>query len=196
MPLGAFTAPVGPAGAGLDSPLCGRCRETPPTFAYARAAARYGETVREALHAFKFGGRRALATPLGDLLAETGPLLPVQAVDLLVPVPLHRRRERERGFNQSWLLARRLASCWQVQALPDVLARNRATLPQTEVGAAERHRNVRGAFRVSRPDAVRDRHVLLVDDIMTTGATVGECAALLGAGGAATVGVVTVARVA
>jgi ComF family protein len=138
----------------------------------------------------------ALAEPLGDLLAETRALLPEDAVDLVVPVPLHRRRQRERGFNQSWLLARRLAASWGVQALPDVLVRARGTLPQTDLGAAERCHNVRGAFRVSRPEAVRGRHVVLVDDIMTTGATAGECAALLGAGGATTVGVLTVARVA
>ena len=151
--------------------------------------------VREAVHAFKFGGKRALALPLGDLLAETRALLPIDAVDLLVPVPLHRRRERERGFNQSRLLARRVACAWGVPLRADVLARAAATLPQTDLGAAERRANVRGAFALRRPDAVAGRHVVLVDDIMTTGATAGACAALLQEAGAATVGVVTVARV-
>jgi ComF family protein len=150
--------------------------------------------VREAIHAFKFGGKRALADPLGDLLAETRPVLPPGPLDLLVPVPLHRRRERDRGFNQSWLLARRLAWCWQVAALPDVLERPRRTLPQADLGATERRRNVHGAFRVKHPGAIRGCHVVLVDDIMTTGATAGECAALLEESGAAVVGVVAVAR--
>src|SRR5262249_6663418 len=79
--------------------LCGRCRRRSPPFAYARSAIRYDEIAREALHAFKFRGRRSLAVPLGDLLAELGASMAVQAPDLIVPVPLHRRRERERGFN-------------------------------------------------------------------------------------------------
>jgi len=175
--------------------LCGACRARPPAYSYARAAARYGDVVREAIHAFKFRGRRALAAPLGDLLAETAAALPVQGVDLLVPVPLHRRRERERGFNQSGLLAHRVAAAWGVSVSAEVLARAAATLPQTDLGAMDRRANVRGAFRLRRPDVVAGRHVVLVDDILTTGATAGECAALLRDAGAATVGVVTVARV-
>lgn len=174
--------------------LCGGCRRRRPTWAYARAAARYGDHVRDALHAFKFGGRRALAGPLGDLTAELGPVLPLAAVDVLVPVPLHPRRLRERGFNQSWLLARRLATAWGVTARSDVLARRVATAAQTDLGADARRLNVRGAFTVRRPELVSGRHVLLVDDILTTGATASECALALRSGGAATVGVVTVAR--
>ncbi len=195
LPLGGFAIEPHEAGGGPAPHLCGQCRVRPPAYSYARAAARYGDVVREAVHAFKFGGKRALALPLGDLLAETRVLLPVDAVDLLVPVPLHRRRERERGFNQSRLLARRVACAWGVPLRADVLARAAATLPQTDLGAAERRANVRGAFALRRPDAVAGRHVVLVDDIMTTGATAGACAALLQEAGAATVGVVTVARV-
>jgi ComF family protein len=163
-------------------------------FAYARAAARYGDHARDALHAFKFGGRRALAAPLGDLLAEIGASLPLESVDVVVPVPLHPRRERERGFNQSWLLARRVATAWRLTARRDVLTRRVATAPQTALGAEARRFNVGGAFRVRRPELVAGRHVLLVDDIMTTGATAGACARALREAGAATVGVVTVAR--
>ncbi|OGL18649.1 MAG: hypothetical protein A3K12_15250 [Candidatus Rokubacteria bacterium RIFCSPLOWO2_12_FULL_71_19] len=195
LPLGGFAIEPHEAGGGPAPHLCGQCRVRPPAYSYARAAARYGDVVREAVHAFKFGGKRALALPLGDLLAETRALLPIDAVDLLVPVPLHRRRERERGFNQSRLLARRVACAWGVPLRADVLARAAATLPQTDLGAAERRANVRGAFALRRPDAVAGRHVVLVDDIMTTGATAGACAALLQEAGAATVGVVTVARV-
>lgn len=174
--------------------ICGACRRHRPAFAYARAAAHYGDHARETLHAFKFGGRRALAAPLGDLLAELGPALPLPAVDVIVPVPLHPRRERERGFNQSWLLARRVAAAWRITARADVLTRRVATPPQTALGAEARRLNVGGAFRVRRPELVAGRHVLLVDDIMTTGATAGACARTLREAGAAIVGVVTVAR--
>jgi ComF family protein len=174
--------------------LCGACRVARPPWAYARAAAHYGDCARDALHAFKFGGRRALALPLGELLAELGPALPLAAVDVVVPVPLHPRRERERGFNQSWLLARRLAIAWGLTARADVLARRVATAAQTDLGAAARRLNVRDAFTVRRPELVAGRHVLLVDDVLTTGATAAACAVALRSGGAATVGVVTVAR--
>ena len=195
LPFGVFPGGADDETSDAGGRLCGPCRRRRPAWAYARAAARYGDHVRDALHAFKFGGRRALAGPLGALMAELGPALPLAAVDVLVPVPLHPRRLRERGFNQSWLLARRLAAAWGVTARSDVLARRVATAAQTDLGAEARRLNVRGAFVVRRPELVAGRHVLLVDDILTTGATAAECALALRAGGAATVGVVTVARV-
>ena len=176
--------------------LCGECRTRRRLFSYARAAVRYGPIAREALHAFKFGGRRALAAPLAELLAELGlGALPGAAPDLLVPVPLHAHRERERGYNQSALLAKRLGQVWGVPVAPDALGRATATAPQTDLDAAARRQNVRGAFVVRRPELIVGRHVLLVDDILTTGATVGECARCLTRAGAAAVGVLTVARV-
>ena len=150
---------------------------------------------REALHAFKFGGRRGLAAPLGDLIAELGlGALPGAAPDLLVPVPLHRRRARERGYNQSALLAMRVARAWGLPVAHDALARIAPTRPQTELDAAARRGNVRGAFAARRPEAVAGRHVLLVDDVFTTGATAAECARCLVGAGAEAVGVLTLAR--
>ncbi len=150
---------------------------------------------REAVHAFKFGGHRAMARPLGDLLASLSTAdLPVPAVDVLVPVPLHPRRERERGFNQALLLARRLGRAWRVPVESRALARTSATLPQAELTAGARRDNVRHAFALRRPEAVRGRHVVVVDDILTTGATASACARCLVEGGASTVGVVTVTR--
>ena len=146
------------------------------------------------MHAFKFGGQRALSGPLGDLLASLGADLPVPAVDLLVPVPLHPRRQHERGFNQALLLARRLGRAWRVPVEARALTRVSPTLPQAELGAAARRDNVRHAFRLRRPEAVRGRHVVVVDDILTTGATASACARCLMESGAATVGIVTVTR--
>lgn len=184
-----------PGRASEGSP-CEPCRRRRPPYAYARAAALYGERVREALHALKFGGRAALARPLGDLLAAAGDrMVPRPAVDCLVPVPLYPSREAERGFNQSLLLARRVARRWRIRVEARALRRTRATRAQTELGPAERRRNVRGAFALARPATVAGRHVLLVDDVFTTGATVSECARVLVAAGARAVGVLTVARV-
>jgi ComF family protein len=179
---------------GIDG-LCGACRSRRPRFAYARAALRYGDLAREAIHAFKFGGRRTLADPLGDLLAGLGlSALPGAAPDVLVPVPLHPRRARERGYNQALLLARRLERAWGVPVIADALRRAVATQPQADLDAAARRRNVRNAFAVNYPELVAGRHVVLVDDVLTTGATAGECAMSLRRAGAATVGVLTVAR--
>lgn len=176
--------------------LCGACRRRRPRFAYARAAVLYGDLVREAIHAFKFGGRRGLATPLGDLLAGLGfSALPGALPDALVPVPLHPRRARERGYDQALLLARRLERAWGVPVVADALLRAVPTQPQTDLDAAARRRNVRDAFAVRRPELIAGRHVVLVDDVLTTGATVAECARALRAAGAVRVGVVAVARV-
>jgi ComF family protein len=174
---------------------CGDCRRRPPAFTAARAAARYGDTVREALHAFKFDRRRALAAPLGDLLAEI-PLgaLATGGIDVVVPVPLHPSRERERGFNQAALLARRAARVWGLPLAADALGRAVPTATQTALAGRERQDNVRGAFTVRRPEAVAGRRVGLVDDVLTTGATAGECARCLHDAGAAAVVVLTVAR--
>lgn len=120
--------------------------------------------------------------------------LPVPGPDLLVPVPLHPERERNRGFNQSLLLARRLGRAWHLPVRADVLVRVAPTRPQTELGAGARRANVRGAFALRRPDLVLGRHVVVVDDILTTGSTATACAVCLREGGAATVGVLTVAR--
>ncbi len=177
--------------------FCEPCKRQRPPFAYARAAALYRDGIREALHAFKFGGKASLSRPLGDLLAEAGrAMLPQPSVDWLIPVPLHPAREAERGFNQSLLLARRLSERWGVPVREGALRRVRVTRPQTELSAEDRRANVRGAFGLRRARQVAGTRVLLVDDIFTTGATVAECCrVLLAAGGASSVGVLTVARV-
>ncbi len=177
--------------------LCEPCQRARPPFTYARAAALYRDGIREALHAFKFGGKASLSRPLGDLLAEAGrAMLPQPSVDWLIPVPLHPAREAERGFNQSLLLARRLSERWGVPVREGALRRVRVTRPQTELSAEDRRANVRGAFGLRRARGVAGTRVLLVDDIFTTGATVAECCrVLLTEGGARSVGVLTVARV-
>lgn len=116
------------------------------------------------------------------------------SVDAVVPVPLHRQRERERGFNQSEILASVVARSSRLPVLRKALTRIRATLPQTGK-SRERARNVRGAFAVGNPEMVKERILLLVDDVLTTGATVNECAKVLMKAGARGVLVYTLARV-
>ena len=201
MGLGPGCAVCGEPFPGLGGTLpCDACRRSPPPYAFARAVAEYRDGMREAIHALKFGGRPVLATPLGRLLAEAGaralPVPPGDWVEGLVPVPLHPARLAERGFNQAELLAAPCAARWRVPLLPHALIRLRATRPQTDLDPAARRANVRDAFRVRRPPAVEGRRVLLVDDVLTTGATVGAAARALRAAGAAAVGVLTLARVA
>jgi ComF family protein len=173
--------------------VCSTCAADGPAYDYARSAAVYGGVTREALHRLKFGGRRALARPLADLTVEQCGATLRDGIAAVVPVPLARDREWERGFNQAALLAERIARRLEVPVRAAWLARERATKPQSDLSAAERLANVRGAFRAA--PAVADRHVLLVDDVLTTGATLAECARALRAAGAGCIGAVTVARV-
>lgn len=185
---------VGDAGGSISpAPPCAMCTADPPPYDYARSAAIFGGALREALHAFKFAGKRALARPLGDLAAEHCAATLAEEIEAVVPVPLARERERERGFNQAELLAHRVARQLGVPARPRWLARVRPTRPQSDLAASERRANVQGAFRAS-PE-VSGHHVLVVDDVLTTGSTLGECARALRASGARRVGVLTVARV-
>jgi ComF family protein len=172
---------------------CSACVTSPPPFDYVRAAGTYAGPLRDALHALKFSGKRALAGPLSALVLEQCGALLGPHVDALVPVPLARARERERGFNQAALLAAHLAAASGLPSKPAWLSRARGTRPQTELTAGARRANVTGAFVTSR--RVSGAHVVLVDDIVTTGATAAECARTLRAAGARTVGVLAVARV-
>jgi ComF family protein len=175
--------------------VCARCRRTPRAVDRSRAVGVYDGALRAIIHAFKYDGRRGLAGPLAARMALAGAAL-LEGADCVVPVPLHRRRRRARGYNQAADLAARLP-------LPIVaaLARPRATSPQAGLPAARRHANVRNAFALRtgwisrRAPAVRGRVVVLVDDVATTGATLEACARVLKAAGAREVRALTAARV-
>jgi ComF family protein len=170
--------------------VCPRCRRTRRAVDRAAAIGSYDGTLRGIVHAFKYEGRRSLAAPLAALMRERCGAL-IDGADCVVPVPLHPSKRRRRGFNQAADLANRLP-------LPrvDALARTRATSTQTDLPAAQRHRNVSGAFAATRRAAVmRGAVVLLVDDVSTTGATLNACATVLKAAGALEVRAITAARV-
>ena len=180
----------------LRTPLCSRCllAGDDPTGCmrhpghHVFAPWLYDERAAAVVHALKYGGRPGLAAPLGRTLASAVPA-PWRAADLVLEVPLHPARERERGYNQAAGLADALAGALAVPRLPGALARLRATPPQARLGEAARRANVEGAFVVSRPSWLAGRRVLVVDDVMTTGATLAACLGALRAAGAKAAGV-------
>jgi ComF family protein len=170
---------------------CRRCLLSPPPWQRAQAAFRYGFPLDRLLPRFKFHADLAAGDLLATLLQWS--LDPAERPDALVPVPLHPGRLRERGYDQALELARVLARDGGPPVLAERLRRVRLTAPQSELGAAARRDNVFGAFAL-HGDGALPGHVALVDDVMTTGATLGECARVLLAGGVRRVDVWTVAR--
>ncbi len=176
--------------------LCSTCLTEGRSFHKARSIGAYEGLLLEAISRFKFRGVPYLAHPLGALLAEyEDPEFSMGEMDLLIPVPLHSRRLRARGYNQSLLLARPISRRRSIPLNYSALVRTRPTQPQTQLSGPERRKNIRGAFEVRDADAVRGKKVLLIDDVLTTGATVQECARALLRAGADRVDVLTVARV-
>ena len=193
LPRRAAAAATALPGRGL---LCPGCANRPPPFEAARAAFRYDAGSQRLILPFKHGDRTELAAPLARHMARAGAGLLARA-DLLAPVPLHHRRLLARRYNQAALLAGRLARTAGKPHLPDLLRRRRATPPLGEAGATERAALVADAFAVSRRGVARvvGRRVLLVDDVLTSGATAGACAEALLAAGAVAVDVLAAARV-
>lgn len=207
-----LTAPLcDRCGMPLAGSSCASCARHPWLIGRARAAGAYAGSLREILHAFKYTGRPSLAAPIGTLMTESaGDLL--SGIEAVVPVPLHRARHRERGFNQADLLARQLPV-----PIARLLVRTRATASQINLPADRRHHNVRGAFALNLRNSIGTnfsfrhpttmaawkkskfvpiefRTVLLVDDVVTTGATLNECARVLLDAGVREVRALTAAR--
>jgi ComF family protein len=143
------------------------------------------------IHVFKFEGVRTLQRPLGALLARALPR--ESSFDAVVPMPLHWRRRWQRGFNQSELLAREIARKWNVPVC-GLVRRKRATAPQAGLTSAERRKNVQGAFAVKKAARLNGTRLLLIDDVLTTGATASACARALKRAGAAHVTFLALAR--
>jgi ComF family protein len=180
--------------------LCGRCLRQSPPFHMARAAFVYDRALVDVIHCFKYKGKLQLAAPLGQLLRQAFARFWADThVDAIVPVPLHPRRLRVRGFNQADLFVRRWKNSASEPQPPPiqsrVLQRVKATAPQAGLGRRGRADNIRGAFIVNRAETIAGQHLLLVDDVITTGSTAAECARQLLKGGAARVDVLALARV-
>jgi ComF family protein len=174
--------------------LCGQCLGRHWHFGSARALGLYEGPIREAIHLLKYRERSFLAKPLIGLLDRGYPFIAYGSYDLLVPVPLHPKRLRERGFNQALLLGRVIGRRKGVPCMASALKKARWSLPQIDLSPKEREANVKGSFAVADREVIRGKRVLLIDDVMTTGATVNECARALLEAGAGEVDVFTLAR--
>lgn len=178
-----------------DGGLCGRCAVKPPAYDRARAAMAYDEGSRALILSFKHGGRTEGLPSFAAQMRRAGRELLTDA-DLLVPVPLHPSRLIRRRYNQATLLARALTKITPAKFAPDVLFRMRKTESQGRFNARARAENVRGAFDVRDPEKIKGLNIVLIDDVLTTGATLESCARTLKRAGAARVDGLCLARVA
>jgi ComF family protein len=185
-------------------PHCPDCLRDPPPFVHVRCAVDYGFPWDRLLAAFKYRGRAELAAPCTWLMQRALWSQPLHVDDgndaeaawpqLLLPVPLTPARQATRGYNQAWELTRRLGTALSRPASARVLVRRHDAPAQATLDRAQRRRNLRGAFAVARPQDVTGRRVVLVDDVLTTGATAAEAARTLRAHGASAVRVWVIAR--
>jgi ComF family protein len=177
------------------SHLCGICSEKHRYFTIARALGFYEGPLREAIHRWKYEGKTYLTPLFGEWMTKAySTYWEVNLFDLLIPVPLHPQRLRERGFNQALLLVKELSCRIGIPYRKRILEKRKPTVPQVNLSGLEREKGVKGVFRLSEEAAVDGKTVLLVDDVYTTGATVNECAKVLLAGGADRVDVFTLAH--
>jgi ComF family protein len=195
-----FFAPPWCAMCGLPFPhpmgedaICADCARDKPSWDRARAVLRYDKHSRRLVLALKHADRTHLAGALGGWMRRAGAEV-LDGADLVLPVPLHWTRLFARRYNQAGLLAQAIRAAGGPPVAPDWLVRRRRTPSQGRLGAAARARNVRGAFALRPGRKIRGKRVVLIDDVLTTGATVEECARVLRRGGAEFVGVLTLAR--
>ncbi len=175
--------------------LCGRCIRRPPDFDYVHSLFRYEQAVIGLIHQLKFSQKITFSRTLGEMLLSRMQLemqTPEEGPDCLLPVPLYTARLRQRGFNQSIEIARVMAKKLQIPIIYDAVVRRRSTGTQTGLNAKQRQKNIRGAFEVVKE--IKGRHVLIIDDVMTTGATVNELSRLLKIQKVKRVGVLCLAR--
>ncbi len=193
---------AGKAAADGSPTRCGLCRKVEQPYQQARAYGSYDGNLRGLIHLLKYEQVRPAAKVLGEMLAQAAASFMAAGGGLVVvPVPLHSSRLRQRGFNQAELIARAALKASPASAAAGfrlstaVLRRKRATDSQTGLTRHQRRENIRGAFELARPEEIAGKEVLLVDDVFTTGTTVSECAKVLRRAGAERVLVATVARV-
>ncbi|MBA3013323.1 MAG: ComF family protein [Proteobacteria bacterium] len=178
-----------------DNHLCGACLTKPPHFSRARAIFRYDDASSTLIHGFKYGGRTVGGQSFRALSIYAKTMTDLDTPELIVPVPLHPRRLKERGFNQALVLAHILFPDQKKAIFADLLTRTRWTEPQVALSGHERRQNLGGAFSIKQANLIDGRRILLVDDVLTTGTTLNECAKMLKIHGAIQVEAVTLARV-
>ena len=178
------------------SHLCGNCLENKTYFSSARAVVSYETIILHAIHQFKYGNNISVGALLASFMADFSfPDVDFTDYSLIVPVPLHIKRLRQRGFNQSLILARAIGKKRQIPINFSLLKRHKFTETQTGMNKTERKQNIKGAFEVRDKKNIAGKNVILIDDVYTTGATINECAKTLTKAGAQKVTVLTLARV-
>jgi competence protein ComFC len=176
--------------------MCSNCLKFRFHFDRAFSPCAYTGTIKKLIHEFKYSGKDYLGKPLGALMNKfiKDYRLPIEYLDFIIPVPLHHSRLREREFNQAQVLSEQVAKKFNKKVLPDVLIRSRQTKTQTELAFEERRKNVVRSFTVKNPECIKDKNLLLIDDVLTTGATSSEAAKTLKESGARIVFVMTLAN--
>lgn len=175
--------------------LCGRCISRLPAFDYAYSLFRYEDDIIRLVHQLKFSEKITYARSIGEMLLSafiSDDYFKAEKPDCLLPVPLHISRLRQRGFNQSIEIARVMAKRLHIPLEYDAVIRQRSTTAQTGLNARQRQKNIKGAFSIVKK--INHKHVLIIDDVVTTGSTVNELARLLKKNGVQRVGVLSIAR--
>ncbi|MDI7260130.1 MAG: ComF family protein [Thermodesulfobacteriota bacterium] len=179
----------------VENHPCGACVTREKYFTIARALGHYEGPLREAIHRWKYEEKTHLTTFFGGQLAEgLRRYWDPKSLDFLIPVPLHPKRLRERGFNQVLLLVKELSRRTGIPYQKGLLQKKRPTVPQIDLSGTEREKGVKGSFHIQRKEEVEEKKILLVDDVFTTGATVNECSKVLLTAGAKRVDVFTIAH--
>jgi len=179
---------------GRDKFICPACRGEARPFELARSVAPFEGPVREAVHRLKYRGMQPLARPLGQLMAEAARRETAFSLgEALVPVPLHPRRERQRGYNQAALLARALGEMLSLPVLEYAIVKIKETLSQTALSGQQRRQNLQQSFAVAQPGDIKGKIIIVVDDVFTTGSTISNISHILRQSGAAGVQALTLA---
>ena len=174
---------------------CDECAISPPRYGKLRSIAFYQTTLQQAIHLFKFEKKNVFAKHLIQLINAHVPTdCSITEYDFILPVPIHRKRLRERGFNQAALLAKGIAQVGGVPLLTNVLVRHRHTVAQSSLDSEARQQNIIGAFEIRNPDVIRNKRILIIDDVFTTGATICEAVNELWKADPAEIDVLTLAR--
>jgi len=175
---------------------CRRCVEHRPAFSGHRSCGLYGGKLKDIIILYKYRGFSVLGSSLAEFIHKS--LGKEESLwwetDAIIPVPLHPKKEKERGFNQAQILARELARRKRIPLIEDQLVKVKRTLPQTSLEAKEREKNLKGAFEVKDGEKIEGKIILLVDDVFTTGSTLQECSLMLRRAGALEVKALTVAQ--
>ena len=175
--------------------LCEVCATNPPRYGKLRTIAIYEKSIQHAIHLFKFEKRISLCKPLSQLIVDCIPEdINIIDYDYIIPVPIHKRRLRERGFNQSTMLLKGISKVVNLSVLDDVLIKQKNTSPQSSLDREARQTNIKGAFKLQDADKIRDKHILVFDDVFTTGATIREVVNVLWNADPREIDVLTLAR--